>query len=147
MVKKPEGLKVSKKETPQNTPSKDTPKNEVEVLKITIAKLEAEIKNQPKTLNEKIEFFKEKQEQMKKLAVLDLQVEGLNNYSEELKTEESENEFFTENFFFKISKKRNYSQEDEILTIQNPVLINEMIGFALDKINVKRLELQTAIEA
>lgn len=139
-------MKDQKKETAVKAINHNS-NSEVDQLKEEVKKLTEILNQQPKSLEEKIKFFEMKQSQVKKMQVLEKQAENLILISEEVKAESEENNFFTENFFFKVTKKQGYSNETELLKIQNPVLISEVLNFALDSINRKKEDLQNLINA
>jgi hypothetical protein len=122
-------------------------KTELETLKEEIKLLQNKLENQPQGLEERIKFFEAKQAHIKKLKTLDVFSDSIIKICEELEKEIQENGFFTENYFLKISKKQGYSNETELLKIQNPTVIGEVLNFALDKINLKRDEIKTLINA
>jgi hypothetical protein len=125
-----------------------TGKNEVEELKAQIKKLEGQLSQQPQSLEEKIKFFQEKQEMIKRLSLLDCHANELLKIGAEIQKEHGEDEFLSERYFMKITyKATNYGSEQEVLKIQNPKLIAEVLGFAIGKLNEKRNELQTLINA
>lgn len=136
------------KEQTKKTTTQPTGKNEVEQLKAQIKKLETQLSQQPQSLEEKIKFFQEKQEMIKRLSLLDNYADNLLKVGEEIQKDQEEDEFLTDRYFMKITyKPTTYGSEQEVLKIQNIKLIGEVLGFAIGKINEKRNELQTLINA
>ncbi|WP_162343233.1 hypothetical protein [Cyclobacterium salsum] len=136
------------KEQTKKTTTQPTGKNEVEQLKAQIKKLETQLSQQPQSLEEKIKFFQEKQEMIKRLNLLDNYADNLLKVGEEIQKDQEEDEFLTDRYFMKITyKPTTYGSEQEVLKIQNIKLIGEVLGFAIGKINEKRNELQTLINA
>ncbi|MBD3630522.1 hypothetical protein [Cyclobacterium sp.] len=136
------------KEQTKKTTTQPTGKNEVEQLKAQIKKLETQLSQQPQSLEEKIKFFQEKQEMIKRLSLLDQYADSLLKVGEDIQKDQEEDEFLTERHFLKITyKPTSYGSEQEVLKIQNPKLIGEVLNFAIGKINEKRNELQTLINA
>lgn len=136
------------KEQIKKTTTQPTEKNEVAQLKAQIKKLETQLTQQPQSLEEKIKFFQEKQEMIKRLSLLDHYADNLLKVGEDIQKDQEEDEFLTERHFLKITHKAtSYGSEQEVLKIQNPKLIGEVLNFAIGKINEKRNELQTLINA
>ncbi|WBL42382.1 hypothetical protein PBT90_16725 [Algoriphagus halophytocola] len=129
-------------------PITEAQKNEVESLKKQIEELQNQLKSQPESLEDKIKYFQAKQENITKLNRLDGFAELLIKIGEDVKESMKENDFSSEKFAVTVTKKDySHSQPNRILDINNPVLVSEVLAFALDKINVKRTHLQTLIEA
>jgi flagellar biosynthesis chaperone FliJ len=118
-------------------------------LKQENASLQIKLQEQPQSLEDKIKFFQEKKTKIDKLAKLDAYALGLVKVGEEAQEETETDEFFSERYSVRVSKKTNKYDRDwtDILTIQNPVLVVEVLGYALERINAKRKQLQTEIEA
>lgn len=118
-------------------------------LKQENASLQIKLQEQPQSLEEKIKFFQEKKAKIDKLAKLDAYALGLVKVGEEAQEETEADEFFSEKYSVRVSKKTNKYDRDwtDVLTIQNPVLVVEVLGYALERINTKRTQLQTEIEA
>ena len=136
------------KKTTTVKPITEGQKNEVETLKKQIIELQNQLKNQPESLEEKIKFYQAKQENITKLTRLDGFATSLIQIGEDVQESIKENDFSSDRYSFQIVRK-NYSSHEgnKLLDINNPVLISEVLGFALDKINVKRAHLQNLIEA
>ncbi len=117
-------------------------------LKQENASLQIKLQDKPQSLEDKIKFYQAKQENITKLTRLDGFAASLITLGEEVQNSMGENEFTSDKFSFQVIKK-NYSHHDgnKILDINNPVLVAEVLDFALGKINVKRQQLQTLIEA
>ncbi len=118
-------------------------------LKQENASLQAQLIQHPTSLEDKIKFFQEKKAKIDKLAKLDAYAQGLVKIGQEAQEASEADEFFSEKFSVRVSRK-NHSYRDEfedVLKIQNPVLVVEVLGYALERINSKRNQLQTEIEA
>lgn len=118
-------------------------------LKQENASLQAQLIQHPTTLEDKIKFFQEKKAKIDKLAKLDAYAQGLLKIGQEAQEASEADEFFSEKYSVRVSRK-NHSYRDEfedVLKIQNPVLVVEVLGYALERINSKRNQLQTEIEA
>lgn len=118
-------------------------------LKQENASLKIKAQEQPLSLEDKIKFFQLKKAKIDQLAKLDAYAEGLVKVGQEAQEESEGDEFFSERYSVRVSRKANkYNQEwTDLLTIQNPVLVVEILGYALERINAKRKQLQTEIEA
>lgn len=139
--------------TPANQPNKskvvamDSP--EIQAMKKELEELREKVKAEPLSLEEKINYFQEKQRKISQLAKLDAIAESLVKIGEDAQEESENDEFFSEKFSVRVCKKPNRYDRDwtDILTIQNPVLVVEVLGYALERINTKRNKLKTEIEA
>lgn len=141
-------MTTSKKETPVKNIAK--PQNEeVESLKKQIAELQSKLNEQPASLEDKIKYFQEKQANISKLTKLDAFAESLVKIGQDAQEATETDEFFSERFAVRVSKRSSTYREDydDILKIQNPVLVTEVLGYALERINAKRNYLKTLIEA
>lgn len=127
--------------------AKEVKMNEVEQLKAQVKELRDQIDRQPKTLDEKIQFFKTKEEQIKKLAVLESQADTLTAVMGEVAKVAEDDGFFTDNFSLKVTRKQGYSSEQDVLKVKNPKVIGEVLQFALDSITTKKNELLTLINS
>lgn len=121
---------------------------EVERLKKEIEELRLKLEAQPLSLEEKIKYYQEKQTNILKLDRLNDYASGLVKVGQEVQEVTEQDEFYTEKFSVRISKKTGYRNDHEdILILQNPVLVVEMLGYALERINAKRNALKILIEA
>lgn len=129
--------------------NKATEKTELDLVKAELAELKKQLEEGPKSLEEKIKFYQEKQVNISKLAKLDAFAESLVRVGQDAQEETETDEFFSERFSVRVSKKTNKYDRDwtDLLTIQNPVLVVEVLGYALERINTKRNQLKTLIEA
>ncbi|WP_288370313.1 hypothetical protein [uncultured Algoriphagus sp.] len=139
--------------TPANQPNKskvvaiDSP--EIQAMKKELEELRAKVKAEPLSLEEKINYFQEKQRKISQLAKLDGFAEALVTIGQDAQEASEQDEFFSEKFAVRVSKRSNSYREDydDVLKIQNPVLVVEVLGYALERINAKRNKLKTEIEA
>lgn len=127
--------------------AKEVKMNEVEQLKAQVKELRDQIDKQPKTLDEKIQFFKTKEEQIKKLAVLESHADTLTAVMGEVAKVAEDDGFFTDSFNLKVTRKQGYSSEQDVLKVKNPKVIGEVLQFALDSITAKKNELLTLINS
>lgn len=126
----------------------ETPKSEVERLKKELETLKAQLAEKPMSLEDKIKFYQAKQDNILKLTRLDGFATSLITIGEEVQNSIGDNDFSSEKYSIAITKK-DYSHSNplKVLEINNPVLVAEVLDFALVKINFKRTQLQTLIEA
>jgi flagellar biosynthesis chaperone FliJ len=118
-------------------------------LKQENASLQIKLQEQPLSLEEKIKFFQEKKAKIDKLGKLDAYAEGLLKIGQEAQEASEADEFFSEKYSVRVSRKTNSYREEfeDVLKIQNPVLVVEVLGYALERINSKRSQLKAEIEA
>jgi hypothetical protein len=131
-------------EATQNQKPGITP--EIKALKEEIQALKKQLETTPQSLEDKIKYFQEKQEKIKHFEQLQKSADTIISIGQLVQEEADANEFFTENYNFVLSKKSGYN-EKELLKIQNPVIIGEILDFALGKINLKKEKLTLEIEA
>lgn len=124
-------------------------KTELDLVKEELARVKKQLEEAPKSLEDKILFYQQKQAKINKLAKLDVYAEGLVKVGQEAQEESETDEFFSEKYSVRVSKKVNKYDRDwaDVLTIQNPVLVVEILGYALDRLNTKRGQLKEEIEA
>lgn len=122
---------------------------ELDLVRAELERLKKQLEEAPKSLEDKIKFYQEKQAKINKLAKLDAYAEGLVKVGQEAQEETEADEFFSERYSVKVSRKVNKYDRDwtDVLTIQNPVLVVEVLGYALERINQKRSQLKAEIEA
>jgi SMC interacting uncharacterized protein involved in chromosome segregation len=123
------------------------PKSEIDALKEQIQKLQTQLEAQPKTLEERIQYFKVKEDQLKKLSVLDRYADTLATVVNEVDKAGDEDAFYTDSYSLKVTQKQGYSGETELLKVRNPRVIAEVLRYALGSIDTKRQELQTLLSA
>lgn len=131
----------------KNEQNQPIEKSEIEQLREELKKLQEQISRQPQSLDEKIQYFQNKKDLIKKLETLDGYTKTLETVTEEVLKAAGENGFFTEAFTLKVVRKVSYRDDVEVLKVQNPTVINEVLGFALASINAKREELKNLINA
>ena len=114
-------------------------------LEKEIAKLKAKIEETPQTLEEKIEFFKLKQDRMKKLAQLEKQKNVLVENAEKVEEKIEENDFECESFNLAL-KAGGYNGND-LVRINNPLLIRDVIMYIIQRVDDKIEVLKAEISA
>lgn len=121
---------------------------EVQALKQRIAELEKALQSkEPQSLEERIAFLQRKNELIKRLEKMTSYAEVIAQTMEEILADEKEEQFISESFSVTITRKQGYSSEKEILKMRQPQVIREVLGYCLGRINEKREELQTEINA
>lgn len=135
------------KAQPKNEQEQPIQKTEIEQLREELKNLRDQVSRQPQSLDEKIQYFQAKKDLIKKLETLDGYHNTLETVTEEVKKAAGENGFFSELFTLKVVRKISYRDDSEVLKIQNPTVINEVLGFALASIEAKREELKNLINA
>lgn len=139
--------------TPANQPNKSKAvamnSPEIQAMKKELEELRAKVKAEPLSLEEKINYFQEKQRKISQLEKLDGFAEALVTIGQDAQEASEQDEFFSEKFAVRISKRSNSYREDydDVLKIQNPLLVVEVLSYALERINAKRNKLKTEIEA
>ena len=118
----------------------------VEELQKRVLELQGKLSSIPQNLNDRIDFFTKKQDLIRKLGRLDANKENLSIHLDSLSEIAASNEFENEEYFLNIEAGRKYSKK-AIFSLQNPLIIGEVISFIMGRIDVKREELQKAIEA
>ena len=134
-------VEESKKVLP-NTKQQPT----VEELQKRIEQLQNKLTSIPQNLDERIEYFSNKQELIRKLSRLDANKENLTVHLDALSEIAAQNEFENEDYFLNIETGGSYNKK-AIFSLKNPVIIGEVISFVMGRIDVKRAELQKDIEA
>lgn len=116
-------------------PQVETPEEKAQRLEAEVEKLKAKLSLEPQGLEERIEYYRAKQEKIKKLNSYQRTAEELNEHVEELKdyaeTDELENEIYM------LSIGTTGYNAKTLLRMQNPVLIGEVIEHILEKISIK----------
>lgn len=137
-----------------------TPKNEVKTTKVAeakqptpeelqkqVAELQKKLASIPQNLEQRIEYFNQKKELIRRLSVLNVNHETLSEHLDKLSELAAVNEFENEDYFLSIEAPSGSYSKKAVYALKNPVIIGEMITFILGRIDAKRKELKTAIEA
>ena len=145
------GKTTPKPETAVKTLPVATGKPEVkeptpEELKKVIADLTKKLSVIPQEFEKRIEYFNQKKEQIRRLAVLDNDSEILNSHLEALSTITTANEFENEEYFLNIEGGNKYNKK-AIYSLKNPMIIGELLVSIISRIDRKREELRKQIEA
>lgn len=147
---------TSKKETPiktlngarnaQQLEIKPTTPPTVEELQKQLAEANAKLSKIPNSLEQRQEYFKLKNELLKKYTSLERMQTELNTHLDTLAEKAAVDDFTNEEYSFALQYKE-YREHKDLIRIKNPILIGEVISFVLGKLNVKKQELKSQIEA
>lgn len=107
----------------------------VEELQKTVEELQKKLLSSPQSLEEKIKYLQVKQQLVKKLNLLNLYQNNVNEFIHAINEEAETDILTTENFYVEFHAKETgrYSTK-EVLKIQNPSVVLELFKFASDKI-------------
>jgi len=108
----------------------------VDELQKRINELEKKLLSTPQTLEDKIKYLQTKQQLVKKLNLLNMYRDNINEFIQAI-NEEVETDILTnENFYIEFYAKDNGSHRTrEVLKIQNPIVVLELFKFASDKVS------------
>jgi hypothetical protein len=101
----------------------------------------------PQNLDDRIKYFNEKKELIRRLAILNANIEALEIHATKLHEIEAINDFENEDYSLTVEGGSEKYRKATIFTLRNPVIIGEVIAFMMGRIDVKRLEIATQIEA
>lgn len=145
---------------PKAVPGTAMVKNEVKPGPLVILKTaeptEAELKEEneklknllnriPQNLGERIVYYKQKQEWIENLKRINAERDRLLELQNEVFDELEQNEYLTDNFAIAIVRQQKYGSDKDIIKINNPVLIEELLKVMLSKMKVKIDELEINI--
>lgn len=119
----------------------------VEELKKKVEELQNRLSVIPKTLDDRIRYFNEKKELIRRLSVLTANIEALETHQQKLHEIAAVNDFENEDYFLTVEGGTGSYRKANVFTLKNPVIISEVIAFMMGRIDVKRLELSAQIEA
>ena len=112
-------------------------------LEEEIAKLKAKIEETPQTLEEKIEFFRLKQERILKLSSLEEQKKLLTVSVVKIEEKIEENDFECETFRLELRA----GNHGEVVRMNNPVLIRDVVVYLVQRVDDKIEVLKAEISA
>jgi len=116
-----------------------------EELKKEIEALKRKIATVPEDLEERIVYYNQKKDWIKKLEKIKMQRDKLIMVQNDLLADLENDEFMSENFSFAVFKKKQYSSEEEILKVNNPMLVGVILKNVLSKMSEKIDELEINI--
>lgn len=132
-------------ETVTTADSQAQPEN-VEDLKKKVEELQNRLATIPQNLDERIRYFNEKKELIRRLSLLNSNVDALETHSARLQELAAVNDFESEDYVLTIESGNRYSKT-AALTLKNPMIIGDVIAYMMGRIDAKRLELAAQIEA
>jgi hypothetical protein len=130
----------------ENTPAQVKTES-VEELKTQVLELQKRLLSLPQNLDERIKYFNEKKELIRRLTILNANIEALELHVTKLHEIAAINDFETEDYSLTVEGGSGSYRKASVFTLKNPVIISEVIGFMMGRIDVKRLEIATQIEA
>lgn len=119
----------------------------VEELKTQVLELKKRLLAIPQNLDDRIRYFNEKKELIRRLAVLNANTEALEGHTQKLHEIAEINDFETEDYSLSVEGGTGSYRKATVFLLKNPVIIGEVIAFMMGRIDVKRLELAAQIEA
>lgn len=110
-----------------------------------IAELESKVKQEPKDLQQAIEFYQDKQRKIKDLANFEHHQQELFEAFKVVQEKAEAGDFDAKNFRLTLSTFREYGEGQKVFGVTNPVIIAACVSFILDKINEKAAQLRKEI--
>ncbi len=141
-------MEVKKTTTPQTTTTtkKEEKKPTVEELQKQVQQLTAKLSSIPQNLNDRIDYFNNKKELIRKLTKLQANVDNLQTHIDQLAELAAANDFSTDDYILSIEAGSKYNKS-QIFAIQNPVLIGDVLVYLLGQIEAKAEALKKEIAA
>ena len=130
-----------------NASTREQQGESVEELKKKVEELQNRLSFIPQNLDERIRYFNEKKELIRRLAVLNANTEALEGHAQKLHEIAQINDFETEDYSLTVEGGNGSYRKATVFMLKNPVIISEVIAFMMGRIDVKRLELAAQIEA
>lgn len=128
-------------------PTAEEKPESVEELKTQVLELTKRLLAIPQNLDERIRYFNEKKELIRRLSVLNANVESLEGHMQKLHEIKETNDFENEDYTLTVEGGTGSYRKATIFLLKNPVIVAEVIAFMMGRIDVKRLELAAQIEA
>jgi len=119
----------------------------VEELKNQVEALKKRLSGIPQNLDDRIKYFNEKKELIRRLAILNGNAEALEGHAQKLHEIAVTNDFENEDYILSVEGGTGGYRKASIFTLKNPVIISEVITFMMNRIDAKRLEIAAQIEA
>lgn len=119
----------------------------VEELKTQVLELQKRLLAIPQNLDDRIRYFNEKKELIRRLAILNANIVALEEHAQKLHEIAETNDFETEDYSLSVEGGTGSYRKATVFLLKNPVIIGEVIAFMMGRIDVKRLELAAQIEA
>lgn len=135
-------------EKPQTTALvlvRETAEDKAKRLELENAELKAKLGNVPQSLEEKIEFYKIKQDKIRQLAKLEESSNELFKHMETLDKLTGENDFVCDKYKLSVFDTNSGYKETSIFQMNNPVIIRDVVKFVLQRIDDKMSVLKMEI--
>ena len=129
-----------------NPTAQENPES-VEELKTQVLELKKRLSAIPQNLDDRIKYFNEKKDLIRRLAILNANTEALEGHTQKLHEIAQINDFETDDYSLTVEGGTGSYRKANIFLLKNPVIIGEVIAFMMGRIDVKRLELAAQIEA
>ena len=118
----------------------------VEQLQKKVEELETRLSKVPQSLDEKIEYFTEKKELIRRFGKLTAHKESLAQHLDSISEIAAKDEFENDDYYLNIETGGSYNKKS-LYQLKNPVIIGDMIQFIIGRVEVKMEELRKQIEA
>lgn len=128
------------------TAKKEAKKPTVDQLEKQVKELTAKLEAVPKNLNERIEYFNNKKDLIRKLTKLQANAENLQTHIDQLAELAASDDFQTDDYILSIESGTKYSK-NQVFAIQNPVLVADVLVYLLGQIEAKAEALKKEIAA
>lgn len=139
-------MEVKRKDTKAESKPAAEKQPSVEELQKKVQELTARLDTIPRNLDERIEYFTQKKELIRKMSRLQANAQGLQTHIDAIAELAAANDFETEDYILSIEGGGKYNRK-QIFALQNPVLIGDVLTYLLGKIEAKIAELKKEIEA
>lgn len=143
------GLKVAK--GANNAQEQKTIKTAANPTLEQLQKENAELKKQlsaiPSDLETRINYFNHKKELIKRLSLLEENRSELNRHLDNISELSAENDFNNNRYKITVVDGDSSYNNRDIFSIQNPVIIGDVMTYILGRIEAKQAEIKKEIEA
>lgn len=123
------------------TSSENTPED----LKAENERLKRLVESVPASLDQRIEYYNQKKVWITQLARIEAEEKKLQLILREVADEMEDNDFLTENFSVVVLRHKKYSADEELIKIQNPVIVGDVMHAVLKRMKEKIDELEISI--
>lgn len=143
------GLKVAKgaNNAQEQKAVKATVKPTFEQLQKENEELKKQVSAIPSDLETRINYFNHKKELIKRLSLLEENRSELNRHLDNISELSAENDFNNNRYKITVVDGDSSYNSRDIFSIQNPVVIGDVITFILGRIEAKQAEIKKEIEA
>lgn len=142
---------MSEKATGKATPKVEaqkvaTKEKSVQELQKQVNELTEKLNAIPKSLSDRIDYFNQKKELIRKLARLESNAQSLQVHLDAISELAATNDFESDEYMLTIENGSRYSK-NQVFALQNPTLIGDVLIYMLAKIEAKAESLRKEIEA